>query len=84
MIANIQAPSQGESSGKSPSMLRMDADSITLQVGSSRLVLTPDAIYLQAKDVHVLAEATANIDAPDDIHLNSGTARPAPADGAET
>ncbi|MFC3278421.1 hypothetical protein ACFOHQ_14710 [Xanthomonas fragariae] len=53
-------------------------DKIELKVGSSQLTLTPDAIYLTAKTIHLKAQEVVHADAPKDIHLNSGTAQPAP------
>ena len=53
-------------------------DKIEFKVGSSQLTLTPDAIYLSAKDIHFKAQEYLHADAPSDILLNSGTAQPAP------
>lgn len=53
-------------------------EKIELQVGSSRLTLTPDAIYLSAKDIHLKAENEVHVDGPKDVHLNTGSAQPAP------
>ncbi len=53
-------------------------DKIELKVGSSTLTLTPDAIYLSAKDIHLTAENQVNADAKKNVQLNSGTAQPAP------
>jgi type VI secretion system secreted protein VgrG len=52
---------------------------IELVCGSSKIVMTPDAIYLAAKDIHIKGQNTVNIDAPSDVHLNSGTAQDPPA-----
>ena len=46
--------------------------------GSSRLVMTPDAIYLDSPVIHLKSGTTVNIDGPDDVLLNSGTAVRAP------
>ncbi|MCA8031018.1 type VI secretion system Vgr family protein [Burkholderia cepacia] len=54
-------------------------DKIELVVGDSRIVLTSDAIYLTAKDIHLTASQTIRADAPQDVHLNSGSAQSAPS-----
>ncbi len=53
-------------------------DKIEFKVGDSQLTLTPDAIYLSAKDIHLKAEKYLHADAPSDILLNSGTSQAAP------
>ncbi|MCQ4167486.1 type VI secretion system Vgr family protein [Tahibacter harae] len=77
---SIVAPSGGaakkESSGSS---ISMDKDTIVLQAGPSKVVITPDGIFLDGPDIHLKAAKTVNADAPDDVHLNSGTALAAPA-----
>ena len=57
---------------------------ITLQVGNSRLVLTEDAIYLDAGEIHVKAGTKVHVDGPDDVLLNTGTAQPAPGSAEES
>ncbi|MFG6177462.1 type VI secretion system Vgr family protein [Halomonas sp. THAF12] len=57
---------------------------LTLQVGNSRLVLTEDAIYLDAGEIHVKAGTTVHVDGPDDVLLNTGTAQPAPGSEEES
>jgi type VI secretion system secreted protein VgrG len=66
------------------SNIKMDKDSITLKLGSSKIVVTSDAIYLAAKDIHIKAEGSVNADGPDDVYLNSGTAQAPPDKGAES
>ena len=56
-------------------------DKIEFVCGASRIVMTPDAIFLDTKTVHIKSATTVNIDGPKDILLNSGTAISAP--GAE-
>ncbi len=58
-------------------------DKIELVVGDSRIVLTPQAIYLSAKDIHLTANQTIRADAPQDVHLNSGSAQPAPTSSSD-
>jgi type VI secretion system secreted protein VgrG len=53
-------------------------EKIELVCGQSKLVLTPQAIYLDAKDIHLKAGSKVHADGPDDVLLNSGTAQPAP------
>lgn len=60
------------------SSLKLDSESITLQVGRSKIVITDAGIYLDGPDIHLVAGNTVNADAPKDVHLNSGTAQPAP------
>ncbi|UZH09846.1 type VI secretion system tip protein TssI/VgrG [Halomonas sp. BDJS001] len=57
---------------------------LTLQVGNSRLVLTEDAIYLDAGEIHVKAGTKVHVDGPDDVLLNTGTAQPAPGSAEES
>ncbi|MES2756162.1 MAG: type VI secretion system tip protein TssI/VgrG [Pseudomonadota bacterium] len=54
-------------------------EQITLSVGSSRISITPDAIYLEANNVHIKGHQNMHADAPADIYLNTGTADGAPA-----
>lgn len=54
-------------------------EQITLSVGSSRISITPDAIYLEANNVHIKGHQNIHADAPADIYLNTGTADGAPA-----
>ncbi|MBR8313422.1 type VI secretion system tip protein VgrG [Burkholderia dolosa] len=54
-------------------------DKIELVVGDSRIVLTAEAIYLSARDIHLTANQTIRADAPQDVHLNSGSAQSAPS-----
>ena len=56
---------------------------LTLQVGNSRLVLTENAIYLDAGEIHVKAGTKVHVDGPDDVLLNTGTAQPAPGSAAD-
>src|SRR5450830_168509 len=51
---------------------------ISLNVGSSRITITPDAIYLEATTIHLLGEKNIHADASGDIFLNSGTAQTGP------
>ncbi len=51
---------------------------IELVCGNSKIVLTPDAIYLESPDIHVKAGKKVHIDGPDDVLLNSGSAQSAP------
>lgn len=60
------------------SSIKLDSESITLQVGRSKVVITDAGIYLDGPDIHLVAGNTVNADAPKDVHLNSGTAQPAP------
>ncbi|NBF11761.1 type VI secretion system tip protein VgrG [Pseudomonas sp. Fl4BN1] len=60
------------------SSIKLDGESITLQVGRSKVVITDAGIYLDGPDIHLVAGNTVNADAPADVHLNSGTAQPAP------
>lgn len=53
-------------------------EQITLSVGSSRISITPDAIYLEANNVHIKGHQNIHADAPADIYLNTGTAGSAP------
>ncbi|WP_050483074.1 type VI secretion system Vgr family protein [Pseudomonas sp. Ant30-3] len=75
-------PPEGEEpapKAKGPgSSLKLDSESITLQVGRSKIVVTDAGIYLDSPDIHLVAGNTVNADAPKDVHLNSGTAQPAP------
>ncbi|MCO7579516.1 MULTISPECIES: type VI secretion system tip protein VgrG [Pseudomonas chlororaphis group] len=66
-----------EASGPGSS-IKLDGESITLQVGRSKVVITDAGIYLDGPDIHLVAGNTVNADAPADVHLNSGTAQPAP------
>jgi len=77
-----EAPPEGEdpapdASGPGSS-IKLDGESITLQVGRSKVVITDAGIYLDGLDIHLVAGNTVNADAPSDVHLNSGTAQPAP------
>lgn len=77
-----EAPPEGEdpapdASGPGSS-IKLDGESITLQVGRSKVVITDAGIYLDGPDIHLVAGNTVNADAPSDVHLNSGTAQPAP------
>jgi type VI secretion system secreted protein VgrG len=56
---------------------------ISLSVGNSRITLTPDAIYLEATNIHLKGHQHVHADAPADIFLNSGTAQAAPAFSAK-
>jgi len=77
-----EAPPEGESPAPDASgpgsSLKLDGESITLQVGRSKIVITDAGIYLDGPDIHLVAGNTVNADAPKDVHLNSGTAQPAP------
>ncbi len=53
-------------------------EQIEFVCGNSRLVMTPDAIYLDSAIIHIKSGTTVNIDGPDDVMLNSGTAASAP------
>ena len=53
-------------------------DKIEFTCGGSKIVMTPDAIYLESKDIHIKAGAKVHIDGPDDVLLNSGTAQSPP------
>ena len=57
----------------------MDNDTIVLQVGPSKVVITPDGIFLDGPDIHLNAAKAVYADAPNDVHLNSGKAKSAPA-----
>ena len=46
--------------------------------GNSKLVLTPDAIYLESPQIHLKAAEHIHADAGKDIFLNSHTADGAP------
>jgi type VI secretion system secreted protein VgrG len=56
---------------------------ISLSVGNSRITLTPDAIFLEATNIHLKGHQHVHADAPADIFLNSGTAQAAPAFSAK-
>lgn len=71
----------GGSKDGAGSSISMDKDTIVLQVGPSKVVITPDGIFMEGPDIHAKAEKTANVDAPDDVHLNSGRAKAAPPFG---
>jgi type VI secretion system secreted protein VgrG len=53
---------------------------ISLTVGDSSIVLTPDAIHLKAPAIHLLADGDVNADSGGNLFLNSGTAAPPPGD----
>ena len=53
-------------------------EQITLSVGSSRISITSDAIYLEANNIHIKGHQNIHADAPADIYLNTGTAGGAP------
>ncbi len=53
-------------------------ESIELVCGNSKIMLTPDAVYIEGDQIHVKAATKVNIDGPDDVLLNSGTAKGAP------
>ncbi len=57
---------------------REAGDKIEDKVGTSQVTLTPNAIYLIADTIHIIGRKNVHIDAPNDIHLNTGTAQPAP------
>lgn len=52
---------------------------ITLGVGTSRITISPNAIYLEADNIHIRGNEHIHADAPADINLNSGTAKSAPS-----
>jgi type VI secretion system secreted protein VgrG len=53
---------------------------LEISVGKSKFVMTPDAIYLEADNIHLKANEAVHLDGPKDILLNSGTAQ-SPPDG---
>ncbi|MCP8467667.1 type VI secretion system tip protein VgrG [Pseudomonas sp. ZM23] len=73
------AAAQADAAQSPGSSLHMDADSITLQVGPTKIVITAKGIFLDGPDIHIKSATAVNADAPDDVHLNSGGAQAAPA-----
>ncbi|MDN3526197.1 type VI secretion system tip protein TssI/VgrG [Halomonas sabkhae] len=60
---------------------------LTLQVGNSRLVLTEDAIYLDAGEIHVKAGATVHVDGSNEgesVLVSTGSSQPAPGSEEQT
>ena len=53
-------------------------DKIEFVCGDSKFTMTPDAIYLETKDLHIKSANMVHIDGPKDVLLNSGTAKAAP------
>jgi type VI secretion system secreted protein VgrG len=53
-------------------------EKVEIICGNSKIVMTPEAIYLESKDIHIKAGNQVHVDAPDDVHLNSGGAQNAP------
>ncbi|QRY77895.1 type VI secretion system tip protein VgrG [Pseudomonas sp. PDNC002] len=78
IVSDTSSSPAAASSASGGSSLSMDGDSITLQVGPSKIVITAKGIFLDAPDIHLKSANTVNADAPKDVHLNSGTAAAAP------
>ena len=76
VMATVVGASQYTNVGKTISISA--GDKIQLICGQSKLVLTPDAIYLEGNDVHIKTGSRVQIDGPADVLLNSGGARGAP------
>lgn len=56
-------------------------EKIELVCGSSKMVLTPDAIYLDGPEIHIKSANYVHIDGPSDILMNGGSAMTAPGGG---
>ncbi|WP_260430182.1 type VI secretion system Vgr family protein [Burkholderia cenocepacia] len=53
-------------------------DRIELICGTSKITLLPDAVHIEAKEIHLPAANKIHADAPNDVYLNTGTAQKAP------
>ena len=53
-------------------------EKVEIICGKSKFVMTPEAIYLESKNIHIKAGSKVHVDAPDDVLLNSGGAQSPP------
>ncbi|MNQ33942.1 Phage-related baseplate assembly protein [compost metagenome] len=80
MLGSIVGLTRVDQIGKTWSVTA--GDKIEFICGDSTIVLMPDAIHIQAKDIHLKAQNRIHQDAPQKVHVNSGTAQPAPESDA--
>lgn len=76
VMATVVGASQFTKVGKTVSISA--GDRIQLICGQSKLVLTPNAIYLEGNDVHIKSSSKVQVDGPADVLLNSGGSQSAP------
>ncbi|MDM5179464.1 type VI secretion system tip protein TssI/VgrG [Massilia sp. DJPM01] len=76
IMATMVGQSQTTTVGKTVAISA--GERIELVCGKSKFVMTPDAIYLESKEVHIKTGSKVHIDGPDDVALNSGTAKSPP------
>ena len=76
MMVTMVGQSQTTTVGKTIAVSA--GEKIELLCGKSKFVMTPDAIYLESNEVHIKTGSTVRIDGPDDVMLNSGTAKSPP------
>ncbi|WP_229477125.1 type VI secretion system Vgr family protein [Massilia rubra] len=81
IMATVVGRSQTTKVGKVVSVSA--GETIELVCGGSKFVMTPDAIYLESKDIHIKASAKVHVDGPADVLLNSGSAESAPGSDGE-
>ncbi|NHZ93318.1 type VI secretion system tip protein VgrG [Massilia sp. CCM 8733] len=81
IMATVVGRSQTTKVGKVVSVNA--GEKIELVCGNSKFVMTPDAIYLESKDIHIKASGKVHVDGPADVLLNSGSAESAPGSDGE-
>jgi type VI secretion system secreted protein VgrG len=80
MMVTVVGQSKTEQIGKTLSITA--AEKVEIVCGSSKFVMTPEAIYLDSKAIHLKSGTKIHLDGPDDVLLNTGTAQPAPSGSA--
>ncbi|WP_229413400.1 type VI secretion system Vgr family protein [Massilia violaceinigra] len=81
VMATVVGKSQTTKVGKVVSVSA--GDRIELVCGGSKFVMTPDAIYLESKNIHIKASGKVHVDGPGDVLLNSGGAESPPGGDGE-